>query len=147
MFKTSHQISSFSLKKNSNVTCYKTKFMYSVLVFMIALSAVWYFLSALGCFSFTTTIVVGLFAFVWNDCFFYFPLFRKPFLEVLSWTCSWNLKSWSLLDSISCHVLLHLHCLILLLWCQDCQEIRHEELRHEDIWLLIKNGLASLQTL
>ncbi len=75
--------------------------MYSVLVFMIALSAVWYFLSALGCFSFTTTIVVGFFAFVWNDCFFYFPLFRKPFLEFLSWTCSWNLKSWSLLDCIT----------------------------------------------
>ena len=39
----------------------------------------WVVFLLLGCFSFTTTIVVGLFAFVWNDCFFYFPLFRKPF--------------------------------------------------------------------
>ena len=44
-----------------------------------------------GLFFFRTTIVVGFFMFVGNDCFFYFRLFGKPFFGSLGST---TLKNW-----------------------------------------------------
>ena len=44
-----------------------------------------------GLFFFRTTIVVGFFMFVRNDCFFYFRLFGKPFFGSLGST---TLKNW-----------------------------------------------------